>query len=88
MEDNLLKKEIMSRGITIKLIDGTQIKAKINIKRDPGYDRLSDVVASKKEPFLILFDATSFHASLSTHIENKTLFVNKDHIIWASPDED
>ena len=88
MEDNLLKKEIMGRGITIKLIDGTQIKAKINIKRDPGYDRLSDVVASKKEPFLILFDATSYHACLSVPIENKTLFVNKDYIISASPDED
>ena len=88
MEDNLLKKEIIDRGIRIKLIDGTQIKAKVNIQRAPGYDRLSDVVASKKEPFLILFDATSYHASLSVPIKNKTLFVNKDYIIYASPDED
>ena len=88
MEDNLLKREVMDRGIRIKLIDGTYIKAKINIQRAPGYDRLSDVIASKNEPFLVLFDAASYHSSLSEPIKNKTLFVNKDHIISASPDED
>jgi len=88
MESELMEKEIIDRGIKIKLVDGTQINAKVNIQRDPGYDRLSDIVASNKEPFLILFDATSYHATLDSPIHNKTLFVNKNHIVWASPIEE
>ena len=82
------QKESIDQNIKIKLIDGTQINAKINIRRDPGYDRLSDIVASKREPFLILSNASSFHAKLDQPVLNKVLFVNKDHIVWAAPMEE
>lgn len=83
-----MQKDIIDQSIKIKLIDGTQVNAQINIKRDPGYDRLSDIVASGKEPFLILSNAISYHVELNEPVQNKTLFVNKDYILWASPVED
>ncbi len=82
-----MERQIEERVIRIKLTDGTQIHAKINIKRDPGYDRLSDIVASSKEPFLVLSNATSYHKDFTEPVQHRTLFVNKDHIMWASPDE-
>ncbi len=82
-----MERQTEDRIIRIKLTDGTQVNAQINIKRDPGYDRLSDIVASSKEPFLILSNATSFHKDLNEPVQHKTLFVNKDHIMWASPDD-
>jgi len=83
-----MQKEINDHRIKIKLIDGTQITAQINLNRDPGYDRLSDIVAGNKEPFLILSNTISYYAKAIEPIENTTLFVNKDHIIWAVPLDD
>ncbi len=79
--------EIDMRVIKIKLIDGTQINASINLNREPGYDRLSDIVASSREPFLIVFNGTSYHKEFDHPVHHDTLFVNKDHILWASPDD-
>ena len=91
IEEQVMKKEseafeINSRSIRIKLIDGSQVNGQINIDREPGYNRLSDLVASSKEPFLILFAVTVYPADSVDPVKYKTLFINKNHIIWASPD--
>ena len=86
IEENAQAFEINSRSIRIKLIDGSQVNGQINIDREPGYNRLSDLVASSNEPFLILFAVTVFHADSNEPVKYKTLFINKHHIIWASPD--
>ena len=75
------------RIIRIKLIDGSQINGQVNINRDPRYDRVSDLVASNKEPFLILFNVTVNHTDFENPVKHKTLFVNKAHIIWAAPED-
>ncbi len=81
-------KDVKHRIIRLKLIDGTTISGQVNINRDPGYDRLSDMVVSYREPFLVLFSVTVNHKSMDTPVNHKTLFINKSHILWATPDED
>ncbi len=81
-------KEIQSRIIRIKLVDGFQVNGQVNLNRDPQYDRLSDLIANEREPFLVLFDATIHPIDFDTPVKHKTLFVNKRHIVWASPDDD
>lgn len=71
-----------SRIIRLKLVDGTMINGQVNFNKDPKYDRLSDLVSSEKEPFLILFTATIHQIDLDNPVKHKTLFVNKNHIIW------
>lgn len=79
---------VKDRIIRMKLVDGTMINGQVNINRDHGYDRLSDLVANNREPFLILYNATMHTQTLDNPIRHKTLFVNKHHILWAEPDQD
>ncbi|MBU8848575.1 MAG: hypothetical protein KOO65_03820 [Desulfobacterales bacterium] len=87
MTEQTPNKEIKDRTVRIKLIDGSQVSGQVNINRDPGYDRASDLVTSYKEPFLILFNVTVNPPDFENSIKHKTLFINKSHIIWAAPDE-
>ncbi len=82
------QKTIDSRIIRIKLMDGTFVTGQINISRAPGYERVSDMVTENTERFLVLFSASLRHDSMEETIQYKTLFVNRDHILWAAPDED
>jgi hypothetical protein len=54
-----MDKSFDSRIIRLKLVDGTMINGQVNINKDPGYDRLSDLVGSKQEHFLTLYGSTS-----------------------------
>ncbi|THB78250.1 MAG: hypothetical protein D3926_13480 [Desulfobacteraceae bacterium] len=87
MEEEI-HKEIKNRIIRLKMIDGTTITGQVNINREPGYDRLSDMVVSYREPFLVLFSVTVYHKDMDTAVHQKTLFINKNHILWATPEED
>jgi len=79
--------EMVERIIRIKLIDGSDINGRININRSEGFDRLSDLVVNDREPFLVIINATVHEKDLDKPIKYKTLFLNKNHIIWAAPDE-
>jgi len=81
-------KDVKDRIIRLKLADGTLVNGQVNINRDQGYDRVSDLVANYREPFLILYNVTVHNGNIDNPIKHKTLFINKDHIIWAEPDED
>ena len=79
---------VNSRTLRIQMIDGAMIIGQINIDRAPGYERVSDMVTENSEPFLVMFQ-------VRVHGENrvepacfKTLFVNRQHILWAAPEED
>ncbi len=82
-----ISKEIESRIIRMKLTDGTQINGQVNIKRNPSYDRLSDLVATTREPFLVVFKATLYEAGLNIPVRLPTIFVNMQPIMWSTPDE-
>ena len=81
-------RKVNDRIIRLKLVDGTRINGQVNINRDHGYDRLSDLVANYREPFLILYNVTVHHEGLDTPVKHGTMFINKNHILWAEPDED
>lgn len=83
-----VSKEVRNRIIRLRLADGTMISGQVNINRDHGYDRLSDLVANYREPFLILYNVSVYFGHMDTPVGHKTLFINKDHIVWAEPDED
>jgi hypothetical protein len=79
--------DINTRTIKLALIDGSHINACVNIDRQPGYDRLSDLVSSEKEPFLILMNSTMYKSGYDSPVKYDTLFINKEHILWATPED-
>jgi hypothetical protein len=66
------------RTITIKTVDGTTVQGRTNISPN---QRVSELFTLQKGPFIVLVDA-SFQG-----VEGKTLFINKEHIIWVEPEE-
>ena len=81
-------RKIKGRIVRIKLVDGTLVNGQVNLNREKEYDRLSDLISSKQEPFLILFNVTLYDKTTESPIKHKTLFVNKNYILWVEPDED
>jgi len=76
-----------SRTIRIKLTDGTKINGQVNIKTGPGHDRVSDLIRSKDEAFLVVYKAQVYETGFDHPAKMPTVFVNKKHILWATPDE-
>ena len=66
------------RSVTIKTTDGSTINGKVNLT---SKQRVSDLFTESSSPFLIMVDSVTRDGS------GKILFVNKDHIIWAEPEE-
>jgi len=65
--------------ISVCLSDGTSIKGILNIRK---YNRLSDFLNSKEtESFLAIYDA------LMNGTKTRVAIVNREHIIWAVPEE-
>jgi hypothetical protein len=79
-------KDINSQTVKITLVDGTQVNACVNLDRDPGYSRLSDLISSDREPFLILMNPTIYKPGLENPEKHETLFINKKYILWATPE--
>jgi hypothetical protein len=66
------------RLITIKTTDGSTINGKVNLT---SKQRVSDLFTASDTPFLIMVDAVTKDGA------GKILFVNKEHIVWAEPEE-
>ena len=64
--------------VTIMTVDGATIQGKVYIQ---GEDRMSDLFTKSEALFLIMVNA------VSRDVQNKTLFINKKHIIWAEPED-
>ena len=67
------------KNITIRTIDGSTLLGKVNLGIK---DRVSDLFTKTDNPFIVLFDAEHKEGS------GKVLIVNKNHIVWAEPEED
>jgi hypothetical protein len=63
--------------ITIMTVDGATIQGKVYI---PEENRVSDLFTKSEAQFLIMVNA------VSRDVQDKTLFINKKHIIWAEPE--
>ena len=57
---------------------GTTVQGKVNISPN---QRVSELFTAQKGPFVVMVEATFGEVS------NKTLFINKDHIIWVEPED-
>jgi len=64
--------------ITIMTVDGATIQGRVYITAD---GRMSDLFTKSESPFLVMVNA------VSRDVQDKTLFINKKHIIWAEPEE-
>jgi len=66
------------RSITIKTTDGSTINGKVNLT---SQQRVSDFFTEEGSPFLIMVDVVTKNGA------GKILFVNKNHIVWAEPED-
>jgi len=72
------KKEIITGSISLRTVDGSVIRGKINLD---DKERVSDVLVRSDSPYLIIFDAST------ANVEGKVFIVNKQHIIWVEPED-
>lgn len=66
------------RNITVRTTDGSTFKGKVNIGIK---ERLSDLFTKPEKPFIIMLNGEKEETA------EKVLFINKNHIIWAEPEE-
>ncbi len=66
------------RTVTIKTIEGSTVQGRVNISPN---QRVSDLLKLQKGPFLVIVDASYMDC------RGKTLFINKDHIVWIEPED-
>jgi hypothetical protein len=67
------------RTITIRTSDGSNVQGKVNIAPNR---RVSELFTLQKGPFIVMVSAS--HGQVT----GKTLFINKDHIVWVEPEDD
>ncbi len=67
------------KAITVKTTDGLTIHGKVNLSSE---QRVSDIFTKSESPFVVMVDV------LLREGEGKTLFINKDHIVWVEPEDD
>jgi hypothetical protein len=83
MPVKIISHKLESKGISLKLADGSLVKGKINLHHDEAMiQRLSEIFTRVDDPFVVVFDAT---------FEGKTgrvLIVNKRNVLWVAPEDD
>ncbi|SPD76261.1 conserved hypothetical protein [uncultured Desulfobacterium sp.] len=78
MEQIKSRYKVEPRYITVKTTDGDTISGYVNIGIK---ERVSDLFTKAATQFIVLYDAEHKGASA------KVLFINKNHIIWAEPED-
>jgi hypothetical protein len=66
------------RTISVKTVDGTILRGKVNIS---GSQRVSELFTAGHQPFLVLTETESRDGA------GKTLFINKNHVVWIEPED-
>ena len=83
MSVKIISRKMEAKEITIKLMDGSSVKGKINLHHDDAMiQRVSEIFTRLNDPFLVVFDATFEGTS------GRVLIINKRNVLWASPDDD
>jgi hypothetical protein len=77
-QKNEKKKEIITGNISLRTVDGSVVRGKINLE---DKERVSDVLVRGDSPYLIIFDAST------SNVDGKVFIVNKQHIIWVEPED-
>ena len=71
-------KNVEYRRVNVKTLDGSVLNGKVNIAAN---GRASDLFARSDMPFVVMVDVQM------EDTVHKTLFVNKDHIVWVEPED-
>ena len=66
------------RRVNVRTVDGSQFNGKINISVN---DRVSDVFTASEQQFIVFVDVL-----MGDH-SSRTMFVNKNHIVWVEPED-
>ena len=77
MSDHEKGYETDYRLITIKTSDGATVQGKVNISPN---QRVSELFNLQKGPFIVMVDASY------GEVKGKTLFINKEHVVWVEPE--
>jgi hypothetical protein len=78
----IITRKLAARELTVKLVDGSAVKGKINLHHvEHMIQRVSELFTQIQDSFLVVFDATLEGES------GRILFINKQKIIWASPED-
>ncbi len=81
VEGDGMRYQTRPKNVTVKTVDGMMLTGKVNLG---SKERLSDVFTKDQSPFVILYDVIFEDGRGDTR---KVLFMNKNHIAWAEPDE-
>jgi len=82
MSVKIITRKVEARELTVKLVDGSVVKGKINLHHDEHLiQRVSEIFTQIEEPFLVVFDATCEGKG------GQVMILNKRNILWASPED-
>ncbi|MGD0216722.1 MAG: hypothetical protein ABSC45_04310 [Desulfobaccales bacterium] len=84
MSDKDSNREIQARKVTIRLVDGSLVRGKINLHKHTGegiIQRPSEMFTKHQDPFVVVFEAT-FEG-----VSDRVVFINKRNILFVSPDD-
>ncbi len=83
MSLKIISRKLNPKSVTLKMMDGSLVKGKINLHHDEAQvQRVSDIFTRIGDPFLVVFDAAT-EGELG-----KVLIINKRSVLWASPEDD
>ncbi len=84
MSDRDSNREIQASWVSIRLVDGSMVKGKINLQKhkdDSVTQRVSEMFTKHQDPFVVVFEAT-FEG-----VSGRVVIINKHNVIWVSPDD-
>src|SRR5512139_2714695 len=83
MSVKVIRRQINSRQVTLKMVDGSLVQGKVNIYHDEEVvQRVSDLFTKVSDPFVVVYDA------MAEGETGRVLIVNKRNIAWVSPEDD
>ncbi|MCX5893470.1 MAG: hypothetical protein NTW80_10970 [Deltaproteobacteria bacterium] len=81
MSVKIISRKRDSREVSLKLVDGSLVRGKVNLHHDDHMiQRVSEIFTQIDDPFLVIYDATFEGKS------GRVLIINKRNIVWASPE--
>jgi hypothetical protein len=83
MSVRVISRRIDARQVSIKMVDGSLVRGKVNIFHgEEVVQRVSDIFTKISDPFVVVFDVTAEGKS------GRVLIVNKRNISWVSPEDE
>ena len=83
MSVKVISRRIDARQVSIKMVDGSLVRGKVNIfQGEEVVQRVSDIFTKVSDPFIVVFDVTAEGKS------GRVLIINKRNISWVSPEDD